>query len=93
MHRRVRLVLRVRVRARVRLLAPARLRLQHCTTRDELQCTKMSCNAMFNVIRMASSIAGAEWSRIELEARQWFVKLAMGRDVLDARGRHGNAHG
>ncbi len=56
MHRRVRLVVRVRVRARVRLLAPARLRLQHCTTRDELQCTKMSCNAMFNVIRMASSM-------------------------------------
>ena len=53
---RVRLVVRVRVRARVRLLAPARLRLQHCTTRDELQCTKMSCNAMFNVIRMASSM-------------------------------------
>ena len=23
--------------------------------------------------------------------RQWFVKLAMGRDVLDARGRHGHS--
>ncbi len=33
---------------------------------------------------MASSIAGAEWSRIQLEARQWFVKLARIRDVLNS---------